>query len=104
VVTNLLSNAIKFGEGKPIAVNVWEQHGLTTIEVKDHGIGIKPEMLSRIFKPFERAVSVRNYGGLGLGLFIASTIVEGLGGAIRVESNPGEGSTFTVELQNTRTI
>jgi PAS domain S-box-containing protein len=104
VVTNLLSNAIKFGEGKPITVTVKEQHGLTTVEVQDHGIGIPPEMLARIFKPFERAVSVRNYGGLGLGLFIACTIVEGLGGALRVESKPNEGSTFTVELQNARTI
>jgi signal transduction histidine kinase len=103
VATNLLSNAIKFGEGKPIAITVRESQGQTTLEVKDHGIGIQPEMLDHLFKPFERGVSTRNYGGLGLGLFIAHTIVEGLGGAVRVESKPKEGSTFTVELPGSRT-
>jgi signal transduction histidine kinase len=79
---------------------VREHERLTTLDVKDHGIGIEPEMLDRIFKPFERGVSVRHYGGLGLGLFIVRTIVEGLGGVVRVESKPQGGSTFTVELRN----
>src|SRR5262249_3682744 len=96
VATNLLSNAIKFGEVKPIVVSVRERQQLATLEVSDQGIGIPPEMLDRIFKPFERAVSVRNYGGLGLGLFIVKTIVQGLGGTIRVVSKPKAGSTFTV--------
>jgi signal transduction histidine kinase len=104
VVTNLLSNAIKFGDGKPIAVAIRELDGHTTLEVKDQGIGIQPEMLDRLFKPFERGVSARNYGGLGLGLFIAHTIVEGLGGVVRVESKPKAGSTFTVELRNSRML
>jgi signal transduction histidine kinase len=103
VVTNLLSNAIKFGEGKPISVTVRAHQGGTTLVVMDHGIGIQPEMLDRIFKPFERGVSVRNYGGLGLGLFIVRTIVEGLGGVVRVDSKPKAGSAFTVELPYTRT-
>jgi PAS domain S-box-containing protein len=102
VATNLLSNAIKFGEGKPISVRVRERQGHTTLEVQDNGIGIEPDMLDRIFKPFERAVSVRNYGGLGLGLFIVRTIVQGLGGTVTVQSKPGAGSTFTVELRNRR--
>jgi signal transduction histidine kinase/PAS domain-containing protein len=102
VVTNLLSNAIKFGGGKPIAVAVREHWGITTLEVRDEGIGIPPEMLDRIFNPFERAVSVRNYGGLGLGLFIVRTIVEGLGGTVQVDSRPNAGSTFTIELQSER--
>jgi PAS domain S-box-containing protein len=103
VATNLLSNAIKFGDGKPIAVTVREQQGHTTFEVKDHGIGMGPETIDRLFKPFERGVSVRNYGGLGLGLFIVHTIVDGMGGSVKVESKPKEGSTFTVELRNGRT-
>lgn len=102
VATILLSNAIKFGEGKPIKVTVREHEGRTSLEVQDQGIGMQPETLGRIFNPFERGVSVRNYGGLGLGLYIARTIVEGLGGIIQVESKPQEGSTFTVELRNTR--
>jgi len=103
VAMNLLSNAMKFGAGNRIAVTVREHQGQTKLEVKDHGIGIQHEMLDRIFKPFERGVSVRNYGGLGLGLFIVRTIVEGLGGTVRVQSKPGEGSMFTVELNNART-
>ena len=104
VATNLLSNAIKFGEGKPIAVTVSEHRGQSILQVKDHGIGIQPQMLDRIFKPFERGVSSRHYGGLGLGLFIARTIVEGLGGTIRVESQPKEGATFTIELPNAKAL
>jgi PAS domain S-box-containing protein len=98
VVTNLLANAIKFGEGKPIVIGVKEDCGLATLTVKDHGIGIEQKDLPRIFKPFERAVSPRNYGGLGLGLFIVRTIVEGLGGTIRVDSTPQAGTTVSVEL------
>jgi PAS domain S-box-containing protein len=103
VAANLLSNAIKFGQGKPISISVRESKGVSTLEVKDQGIGIQPAMLDHIFKPFERGVSARNYGGLGLGLFIARTIVEGLGGTLRVESQPKVGSTFTVELKNAGT-
>ena len=66
--------------------------------VKDHGIGIEPEKVSRIFERFERAVSSRSYGGLGLGLYIARQIVEAHGGQIAVASQPGEGSTFTIDL------
>ena len=82
VVTNLLSNAIKFGLGKPIAVSVKAHDARVSLVVKDHGIGISPDMHQRIFLPFERAVAVRHYGGLGLGLFIARTVVHDLGGKI----------------------
>jgi signal transduction histidine kinase len=102
VATNLLSNAIKFGAGNPVNVTVREHHGHTTLQVKDNGIGIEQEMLDRLFNPFERGVSVRNFGGLGLGLFIVRTIVEGLGGVVRVDSKPRQGSTFTVELHNAK--
>jgi signal transduction histidine kinase len=98
VVSNLLLNAINFGLGKPIAVHVKQDQEITTLEVRDQGIGIPPEMHERIFNPFQRAVSARNYGGLGLGLFIVRTIVSGLGGTVRVESQPETGSTFIVEL------
>jgi signal transduction histidine kinase len=97
-ITNLLSNAIKFGLGKPIEVSIDQHDGIAKLEVRDRGIGIPKEMMDRIFKPFERAVSVRHYGGLGLGLYIVRTIVDGLAGTIRVESQPNAGSTFIVEL------
>jgi len=66
--------------------------------VRDEGIGIAPNHQSRIFERFERAVSSRNHGGFGLGLYICRTIVEALDGTIFVQSEPGRGSTFTVEL------
>jgi signal transduction histidine kinase len=98
VVTNLIMNAAKYGGGKPIAITVGSSGATAQIEVRDRGIGIAPADQARIFERFERAVSERNFGGLGLGLWISKQIVAAHGGLIRVESHPGEGSTFTVEL------
>jgi signal transduction histidine kinase/DNA-binding response OmpR family regulator len=98
VVTNLLSNAIKYGAGQPIEISVWQTGESVQLAVHDHGIGIAPEHLERIFVRFERAVSSDNYGGLGLGLYIVQRIIEALSGTIRVQSELGCGSTFTVSL------
>ncbi|MFE8596104.1 hybrid sensor histidine kinase/response regulator [Archangium violaceum] len=98
VVTNLLSNAIRYGAGRPIHVRAETEGHLARLMVRDEGIGISPEAQERIFGKFERAVSERHYGGLGLGLYITRSIVEAMGGTIRVDSRPGQGSTFTVEL------
>jgi PAS domain S-box-containing protein len=98
VVTNLLSNALKYGAGKPIELSVSGQAGHALLLVRDSGIGIEPGNLSRIFERFERAVSERHYGGLGLGLYITRQIVEALGGTVQAQSTPGEGSTFIVSL------
>ncbi len=98
VVSNLISNAVKYGRGGPIRVSVREVDGKGRIEVEDRGIGIAPEDLGRVFDRFERAVSVRHYGGLGLGLWIVRRLVEAHGGSIHVRSTIGEGSTFTVNL------
>jgi signal transduction histidine kinase len=98
VAENLLTNAIKYGAGKPIRVRLEAGPERITLTVRDEGIGIAPEHQARIFERFERAVSERNYGGLGLGLYITRTIVEALGGTIRVQSEPGQGACFTVEL------
>jgi len=98
VVTNLLSNAIRYGAGRPIHARVEAVRDRARLVVRDEGIGIPPEAQERIFGKFERAVSERHSGGLGLGLYITRSIVEAMGGCIRVESRPGEGSTFTVEL------
>ena len=68
------------------------------LAVRDEGIGIAEADQGRIFERFERAVSVRNFGGLGLGLYIARSIVASHGGSIRVQSKPGAGATFVVEL------
>jgi signal transduction histidine kinase len=98
VVTHLVANAIKYGEGGPIEVVVRSQENEAQLVVQDHGIGIQVEEQARIFGCFERAVSSRHYGGLGLGLYIVQRIVEQLGGCVTCESAPREGSTFTVTV------
>jgi PAS domain S-box-containing protein len=98
VVTNLLSNAVKYGPGKPIAIRVAAVGDQAILAVTDHGIGVPPDKVKKIFDRFERAVSAQSYGGLGLGLYIARQIVDGHGGTIEVESELGVGSTFTVKL------
>lgn len=100
IVTNLLSNAVKYGEGKPIAVVVEAdaERGLARIIVQDHGMGIPTQMREKIFDRFERACSGAQISGLGLGLYIVRQIVEAQVGSIRLESEVGKGSTFTVEL------
>ena len=67
VVTNLLSNAIKYGAGKPIEIRVGGNASQVTLAIRDQGIGLSAEDAGRIFRRFERAVSSRFYGGLGLG-------------------------------------
>ena len=68
------------------------------LSVQDHGIGIPREDQVRIFHRFERAVSTRHFGGLGLGLYVSAQIVRAHGGTIGVESEPGHGARFTVVL------
>jgi signal transduction histidine kinase len=98
VITNLLSNALKYGMGSPVDVRVARTADGVILTVTDRGIGIAPEDQLRVFKRFERAVSSRKFGGLGLGLWIAGQLVEAHRGTIAVSSQPGSGSTFTVTL------
>jgi PAS domain S-box-containing protein len=98
VVSNVLSNAIKYGAGKSIDVRVKGNERVVTVSIHDRGIGIPPERQDKIFQRFERAVSDRNYGGLGLGLWIVREIVQAHGGKVGFESSPGTGSTFVIEL------
>lgn len=98
VIANLLSNALKYGRGKPVEMRIAMTDDGVRLSVRDHGIGIAKENVGRIFGRFERAVSSRHYGGLGLGLYVASEIVEAHGGCILVQSEPGHGSVFTVLL------
>ncbi|MBN1210034.1 MAG: response regulator [Myxococcaceae bacterium] len=98
VITNLLSNALKYGAGKPVHLRVEAEPGRALLIIRDEGIGIAPEVMSRIFRKFERGVSDRNYGGLGLGLYVARELVEAMGGHLKATSAPNAGATFTVEL------
>jgi PAS domain S-box-containing protein len=98
VLVNLLANAVKYGAGKPIEIRYGARERRAWVSIRDHGIGIDPADQRHIFERFERAVSSQNYGGLGLGLYIVKRILEAHGGTVRVESQPGEGAAFQVEL------
>ena len=98
VITNLISNALKYGAGRPIEVSVRAEASQAVVAVRDHGIGIPEDEQSKIFGPFAPVLAATHHAGLGLGLWIAQQIVEASGGRIMVDSRPGQGSTFTVEL------
>ncbi|WP_437775067.1 AAA family ATPase [Sorangium sp. So ce1097] len=98
VLINLVSNAMKYGAGGLIQIVVRRQADRAVLVIRDHGIGIAEADQARIFERFERAVSVRNFGGLGLGLYIVRWIVTAHGGTIRVDSKPDAGAAFVVEL------
>jgi CheY-like chemotaxis protein/HPt (histidine-containing phosphotransfer) domain-containing protein len=114
VLANLLSNAIKFTEKGDVFVQVkllsikpdeTQKHSLLHLNfsVRDTGIGIQPQRLERLFKPFSQgdASTARHYGGTGLGLAISKQLVELMGGKMWAESSPGAGSTFhfTINFQ-----
>ncbi|MFC7541843.1 sensor histidine kinase [Siccirubricoccus deserti] len=98
VTENLLSNAIKFGAGKPVSIALTSDGRTALLAVRDRGIGISEADRARIFGRFERAVTRREHGGFGIGLWLANQLVTAMGGGIAVESAPGEGTTFTVSL------
>jgi signal transduction histidine kinase/CheY-like chemotaxis protein len=98
LVRILLSNAIKFGLRQPVDVTLSSVGDGIALTVRDRGIGIALEDQTRIFERFTRAVSDRSYGGLGLGLWIAKSIIESCGGTLTVTSTPGRGTTFRAYL------
>ncbi len=98
VVTNLVSNAIKYGEGKPVEIALTCDGDTVRLSVTDHGIGIAPEDQRRLFERFSRAVPRRQYGGFGLGLWIARETARALGGELSLASTPDVGSTFIVSM------
>ena len=105
VLVNLIFNALKFTESGGVSLNVStgpseDAAYRLRFEVRDTGIGIKPEALSRIFESFTQADDAinRRYGGTGLGLTICRQLIEAMGGRIGVDSTFGEGSCFWFEL------
>lgn len=106
VCFNLVSNAIKFTEQGSVVVELNCEAGeaareaAVQLRVRDTGIGIPPEKQSEIFEKFTQAdmSTTRRYGGTGLGLAIVRRLVEMFGGRIALESEPGRGSVFTVEM------
>jgi len=103
ILVNLVGNAIKFTEHGSVRLDVSflpTPRPTLTVAVSDTGLGILPESLPKLFKPFSQADSSmsRRFGGTGLGLAISQRLAEMLGGKIRVESVPGQGSKFTLSI------
>ena len=98
VASNLIVNALRYGKGTPVRVSVRAAEDAARMIVRDEGIGVAADQKEKIFERFGRAVSSSNYGGLGLGLWIAKQVVDAHDGAIDVDSEPGRGATFTVTL------
>ena len=104
VLINLVGNAIKFTEKGHVELRMsCEQIGEVAnirIVVEDTGIGIKPEYVKTIFQPFDQAdaSTTRQFGGTGLGLFIAKQLVDAMGGDLGVDTAPGQGATFSFRI------
>jgi len=103
LVQNLLKNAIEYSGDEPPRVDVTaeRQAGEWVVSVRDEGIGIDAENADRVFEVFQRLHSHEEHPGTGIGLALARRIVERHGGDIRVDSEPGEGTTFSFTLPAT---
>ena len=98
---NLISNAIKFNRSPEKVVEVgWQPAGEESYEifVRDNGIGIEPRFFEQILRPFQRLHTTKEFEGTGIGLAIVVKAAARLNGAVRMESQPGEGSVFFVRL------
>ncbi|HOY97138.1 MAG TPA: ATP-binding protein [Catalimonadaceae bacterium] len=99
ILTNLISNAIRYSfENSTVLLKVWQENGQVLFSVKDNGPGIEPSYHNRIFDRYFRVPGSQKEGS-GLGLAISKEFIEAQGGTIRVDSSPGNGSTFTLSLK-----
>ncbi|QCW05019.1 PAS domain S-box protein [Natrinema pallidum] len=105
VFQSLLSNAIEYTDGEPprISVDAERRGSEWLISVHDEGIGIESDDQDRVFEVFQRLHSRENYSGIGIGLALWQRIIERHGGEIRVDSEPGVGSTFSLTLPSVAT-
>jgi PAS domain S-box-containing protein len=108
IFINLLTNALKFvAPDTTPRIRIWSEEGasdMARIWVEDNGIGIAPDHQQRIFRPFERLHGGSKYPGTGIGLAIVLKAVERLGGRVGVESRPGSGSRFWVDLTRVESV
>ena len=105
VLSNLLANAVRFTPpGGEVTITATPEGGRVLVRVADTGVGVSSEHLPRLFERFYRADPSRSRddgSGTGIGLAIARSIVEGHGGRITAESEPGRGAVFTFDLPST---
>ena len=97
-ICNILDNAVKYTNEGSISLSVTAYEMFVRIDIKDSGIGIKEEELSKIFSRFYRCENVNTTEGVGIGLYLTRKIISGENGYIKVASSRGQGSTFSVFL------
>ncbi|MGY6543264.1 MAG: sensor histidine kinase, partial [Cyclobacteriaceae bacterium] len=98
VLENLIDNAIKYGNDKPFDVRVEQKNGHILLEVEDYGIGIPPNEIDSIFKPFFRAKNAENIKGTGFGLVAVEKFVFQHDGEVKVSSAPNKGTKFSIRI------
>jgi light-regulated signal transduction histidine kinase (bacteriophytochrome) len=102
ILKNLVANAVKFNHSASKQVDIgWrqtDQNGFIELYVRDNGVGVDPRYQQQIFGIFQRLHTSKEFDGTGIGLAIVQKASRKLGGAVRMESTPGEGSTFFVKL------
>jgi len=98
VVVNLITNALRYGGGGAVEISVHDEGACARIDVRDHGRGIAPDFIERIFEPYERGARAGEAKGLGLGLYISRQLAAAHGGNLAATSTPGEGATFSLTL------
>ena len=98
VLTNLVGNALAYSPAQtPVRVTASSEPGYALLQVHNHGTPISPELLPRLFEPFQRGTASKGKS-IGLGLYITKVIVDGHGGALTVRSTASEGTRFTIRL------
>lgn len=99
-LNNLVHNALKFSpEGSRVEIQLQDEHEHVVVGVRDHGPGLDADQARRVFEPFERVhASPAGYGGTGLGLYITRMLMQAMGGAVKLQSTPGEGCLFLLKV------
>lgn len=98
VLFNLMSNSVKYAPGTQIDIKLKEENNFAVFSIRDHGKGIPKDKKEFIFGLFDRAVSNNYVSGLGIGLYISRSIIEGHKGTIFLQSEPGKGAEFIFKL------
>jgi signal transduction histidine kinase len=106
IMINLVENAAKYASGSPVEIYGWDKGVVANISVVDHGPGIPPHEIDRIFERFTQIdqSDTRSKGGTGLGLSIVRSLAEVMKGSVRVEETEGGGATFVVELPKAHVV
>ncbi|WP_428327401.1 HAMP domain-containing sensor histidine kinase [Mucilaginibacter sp.] len=97
-LNNIIGNAFKFSENKRVDCDLYADNKDIIVKITDHGVGIMPDELEKVFESFYRGTNVKGYRGNGIGLYITSKIIHLFNGTIAVDSIPGQTTTVTIKF------